>query len=119
MLDRVFTIAFKNAAKQGVLAHLESFANIKPFHVEKREVAETKKSDFRVGIDTKLPPMSDLTDIFEDMARRALNEDITGNEFSLRNFIQHIRGRKLRIATMCSGTESPILALSKIIEGMP
>lgn len=47
------------------------------------------------------PPIQNLTEIFEDMVRRAPNVE---------PLAKTLEGRPLRIATMCSGTESPILA---------
>ncbi|PWZ01188.1 hypothetical protein BCV70DRAFT_159503 [Testicularia cyperi] len=48
------------------------------------------------------PPIHDLSDIFGDMIRRA------PGIVELAKTLQH---RPLRVATMCSGTESPLLAL--------
>ncbi|KAK6360599.1 hypothetical protein TWF730_006737 [Orbilia blumenaviensis] len=49
-----------------------------------------------------LPPLSNIDDIFEDLTR---------NHGGLVDVAQHLNGRPLRVATMCSGTESPLLAL--------
>ncbi|TGZ83578.1 hypothetical protein EX30DRAFT_327192 [Ascodesmis nigricans] len=51
-----------------------------------------------------LPPMSDLETIFLDILTR-----IPG---ALQDFMGPDKYRKLRVATMCSGTESPLLALN-------
>ena len=51
-----------------------------------------------------LPAIRDVQDMFHDMVKK-LPE--------LRDFIKKL-GRPLRVATMCSGTESPLLALDKI-----
>ncbi|KAK2879373.1 hypothetical protein FQN49_000940 [Arthroderma sp. PD_2] len=59
------------------------------------------------GLDRSLPPISKIEDIFEDLTARALN-----NGFD--SFLNHIGFRELRVATMCSGTESPLLALEMI-----
>jgi hypothetical protein len=55
--------------------------------------------------DSTLPPISRLPDIFLDIVSR-LSE--------VNTLAEHIKGRKLRVATMCSGTESPLLALNLI-----
>ncbi|KAK4703476.1 hypothetical protein P7C70_g2742, partial [Phenoliferia sp. Uapishka_3] len=53
------------------------------------------------GIDENLPPIVSLDDIFSDLVRRT----------NLDAAVQRLKGRKLRVGTMCSGTESPLLAL--------
>jgi hypothetical protein len=55
--------------------------------------------------DSSLPPISRLPDIFLDIVSR-LSE--------VKTLAEHIKGRTLRVATMCSGTESPLLALNLI-----
>ena len=59
--------------------------------------------------DSSLPPISRLPDIFRDIISR-LSE--------VKALAEHIEGRKLRVATMCSGTESPLLALNLISRAM-
>ncbi|KAJ7255504.1 hypothetical protein B0H12DRAFT_1113809 [Mycena haematopus] len=52
-----------------------------------------------------LPPIHDIPAIFADLVSRIPK---------IKNVAQRIEGRKLRVATMCSGTESPLLALELI-----
>ena len=52
-----------------------------------------------------LPPINEIPAIFDDLVGR-----IPG----IKQVAEHIAGRKLRVATMCSGTESPLLALELI-----
>ncbi|KAJ2934887.1 hypothetical protein H1R20_g2299, partial [Candolleomyces eurysporus] len=52
-----------------------------------------------------LPPINDISEIFDDLVSRAP---------AIKEVAEHIQGRKLRVATMCSGTESPLLALELI-----
>ncbi|OMP81469.1 DNA repair protein rad5 [Diplodia seriata] len=59
------------------------------------------------GLDTKLPPLSNIEDIFKDITQRAME-----NGFG--KTLEAINGHELRIATMCSGTESPVLALDLV-----
>ncbi|KAI0305877.1 hypothetical protein B0F90DRAFT_1694134 [Multifurca ochricompacta] len=68
-----------------------------------------KKDKFVSPEDSSLPPISRLHDIFLDIVSR-LPEAKT--------LAEHIKGRKLRVATMCSGTESPLLALNLISRSM-
>ncbi|GJJ11419.1 hypothetical protein Clacol_005652 [Clathrus columnatus] len=52
-----------------------------------------------------LPPINDIASIFADLTNRIPQ---------IQDVVERIRGRKLRVATMCSGTESPLLALNLI-----
>ena len=52
-----------------------------------------------------LPPINEIPAIFDDLVGR-----IPG----IKQVAEHVAGRKLRVATMCSGTESPLLALELI-----
>ena len=68
-----------------------------------------KKEKYVSPEDSSLPPISRLPDIFLDIISR-LSE--------VKSLAEHIKGRKLRVATMCSGTESPLLALNLISRAM-
>ena len=59
--------------------------------------------------DMKLAPLSTMPEIFRDIVRR--NPE-------LRNVAEAFKDRKFRVATMCSGTESPLLALQLICEAI-
>ncbi|KAF8967596.1 hypothetical protein BDZ97DRAFT_1903203 [Flammula alnicola] len=52
-----------------------------------------------------LPPISDIPAIFDDLVSHIPE---------IKEVAEHVTGRKLRVATMCSGTESPLLALELI-----
>jgi hypothetical protein len=56
-----------------------------------------------------LPPMSSIPKMFDDLVSRA---------GKLGNLVDRLNGRKLRVATMCSGTESPLLALRMITRSL-
>ncbi|KAJ5605517.1 C-5 cytosine methyltransferase [Penicillium lagena] len=58
-----------------------------------------------------LPPMHELKDIFNDLAENAIKQGLAA-------VLNHLAGRPLRVATMCSGTESPLLALEMIQNGL-
>ena len=62
---------------------------------------------YKSGISDHLPPIHDITDIFDDMTRNAVR-------LGLRGPLGHLADYKLKVATMCSGTESPLLALQLI-----
>ncbi|KAJ9242829.1 hypothetical protein DTO271D3_569 [Paecilomyces variotii] len=59
------------------------------------------------GLDPTLPPIHNLKDIFDDITRRAI-------QLGLVDFLTYMGSRKLRVVTMCSGTESPLLALEMV-----
>ena len=74
------------------------------------EVGITGKKEKNISPeDSSLPPISRLPDIFLDIVSR-LSE--------VKTLAEHIKGRTLRVATMCSGTESPLLALNLISRAM-
>ncbi|KAI2676555.1 hypothetical protein CBS147355_5657 [Penicillium roqueforti] len=59
-----------------------------------------------------LPPLHTLREIFADMASKAM-------EIGLEQVLIRLGSRPLRVATMCSGTEAPLLALELIQKGLP
>lgn len=52
-----------------------------------------------------LPPIHDIPAIFDDLVSHIPE---------IKEVAEHVQGRKLRVATMCSGTESPLLALELV-----
>ncbi|SPQ26641.1 974c9426-7b5b-4dd5-b544-610f3acf48df [Thermothielavioides terrestris] len=60
----------------------------------------------RGPIDTSLPPMSDVREMFEDMVSRLGPGALQSNPV------------KLNVATLCSGTDAPIFALNLIQDAM-
>ncbi|WVQ76242.1 hypothetical protein IAR50_005907 [Cryptococcus sp. DSM 104548] len=56
-----------------------------------------------------LPPMSNVEAMFDHLVSRM--PDIV-------QLVKQLNGRKLRVATMCSGTESPLLALGMIAQAI-
>ena len=57
----------------------------------------------RWAIEMRLPPMHDFEEIFADLATKAKDKGLS-------DALTHLNGRKLRIGTMCSGTDCPIIA---------
>ncbi|KAL5120891.1 hypothetical protein ACEQ8H_001078 [Pleosporales sp. CAS-2024a] len=55
------------------------------------------------GIDLTLPPIDNVQDAFADMAAVAV-------QLGLDVALKGLSGRRINVATMCSGTESPLLA---------
>ena len=56
-------------------------------------------------------------DMFDDMITNQF-KDNAGNSKRLKQFLNIMEDRPLRVATMCSGTESPILALDMISKSL-
>lgn len=54
---------------------------------------------------SNLPPISEISLMFKDLVNRCP---------AIIEFAKKLRGRPLRVATMCSGTEAPLLALGLI-----
>ncbi|KAK2793657.1 hypothetical protein FQN51_001169 [Onygenales sp. PD_10] len=61
------------------------------------------------GLNRSLPPISKIEDIFDDIS---VNAERNGFD----NFLKHLGSRHLRVATMCSGTEAPLLALEMVMD---
>lgn len=54
-----------------------------------------------------LPPMYNIEDIFKSITEHAMR-------CGFKKFLDHMDSKPLRIATACSGTESPLLALQMV-----
>ena len=63
------------------------------------------------GIAQDLPPLSNLKDIFQHMGKNAMEK------LKFKTVTDALRGREVRVATICSGTESPLLAMAQIDSG--
>ncbi|KAK7561133.1 hypothetical protein IWX49DRAFT_131380 [Phyllosticta citricarpa] len=82
-------------------------------HTTKAETTKARKTKApkctftnnpRTSLDPTLPPLSNIQDIFTDLTQKAIDN-------GLDSVLEVLAGTKLRVATMCSGTESPLLAL--------
>ena len=62
------------------------------------------------GLDTSLAPMSNLKDIYRDLVVRSLRG-------GLDDVVERLGGNVIKVATLCSGTESPLLAMQMLAEG--
>ena len=67
--------------------------------------AAKKKTKSTPPDTSDLPPIHEVPAMFADLVSRIPQ---------IKDVAEHIKGRKLRVATMCSGTESPLLALDLI-----
>ena len=67
---------------------------------------------YKLGVDLSLPPLHRIEDIFDDLTANAVGQGLSA-------VLDHLNGRKLKVATMCPGTESPMLALGLISDSEP
>ncbi|KAI9927688.1 hypothetical protein MW887_003309, partial [Aspergillus wentii] len=65
----------------------------------------------RTQLALSLPPLYKLEDIYKSLTTRALELDFDG-------FLAHLGSRPLRVVTVCSGTESPLLALEMVQDNL-
>jgi site-specific DNA-cytosine methylase len=61
------------------------------------------------SIDFNLPPIDNIEEAFKDMAAKA-------QKLGLDDALDTVNGRQIKVATMCSGTESPLIAIKQISE---
>lgn len=59
------------------------------------------------GLNTNLPPLNNINDIFADLTQSAVNEGLS-------DFLEAFGSGALKVSTLCSGTESPLLALQMV-----
>ena len=72
-----------------------------------RSLPYTGKRSTRALLARGLPPMSSLDDIYDDMTERAM-------DLGFDKVLRHLGEKPLRVVTVCSGTESPLLALEMV-----
>ncbi|KAH0366937.1 hypothetical protein KCU65_g4926, partial [Aureobasidium melanogenum] len=66
------------------------------------------------NVNGTLPPLSDITSIFDHMVGKGFQTLQTAHKYTLEDVCKHVGSRPLKVATMCSGTESPLLAWDMI-----
>lgn len=70
--------------------------------------AQYSKTDGKIE-SSSLPPLHHIPTMFSDLVSHIPR---------IKDVVERVRGRKLRVATMCSGTESPLLALELICQSI-
>ena len=70
--------------------------------------AQYSKTDGKIE-SSSLPPLHHIPTMFSDLVSHIPQ---------IKDVAERVRGRKLRVATMCSGTESPLLALDLICQSI-
>lgn len=88
-----------------------------------KKAPTTKPKSKKRDLQLDLPPLNNIRDIFFDITKKALKTDpaqdlVQGLKNDLRDVIDHFEGTPLRVGTMCSGTESPILALRLVQQSL-
>lgn len=78
-------------------------------------VRKVVKNPYKAGDD--LPIISHPQDMFDDMIQTKLTDNGENPEV-LMPLLKALKNRPLRVATMCSGTESPILALDMLTKAI-
>ena len=88
------------------MADVEQADNVEDTDSSDNDAPATKKKTKSTPPDTSdLPPIHEVPAMFADLVSRIPQ---------IKEVAERIKGRKLRVATMCSGTESPLLALELI-----
>ncbi|THG95090.1 hypothetical protein EW026_g6497 [Hermanssonia centrifuga] len=83
----------------------EELSDIEPEEVKKPKARSRPTTKISQADIASLPPIHAIPAIFHDLVERAPQ---------IKSVVEHLEGRKMRVATMCSGTESPLLALDLI-----
>ncbi|KAF2195509.1 hypothetical protein K469DRAFT_649543 [Zopfia rhizophila CBS 207.26] len=78
---------------------------------ETKTAKPTAKQKIGKAVDLSLPPLSNIEDIFADMTSKAL-------QLGLDEVVREMKGRPIHVATMCSGTESPLISLQLVSQAL-
>ena len=87
-----------------------SNTTVKASDEDMRKLQYLRKAEQRC-LATHLPPLHEIDDIFRDMTKKALS-------LGFDKALKRLKSRPLRIATMCSGTESPLLAMQMVHDAL-
>ncbi|EPQ62269.1 BgtA-21149 [Blumeria graminis f. sp. tritici] len=87
-----------------------TYQSLKKMHTISSKKYFDSWAGFKLGYDNSREPLATIDSIFEHLT----GEFVKNNLFT--SMIEHLNGRSLRIATMCSGTECPVIALEFICE---
>ncbi|KAF3480333.1 uncharacterized protein GIQ15_05680 [Arthroderma uncinatum] len=109
--DEYIEVENPPAVREAITEEIRSMLTSLPPEILRGKYTTLPGERPKPGLDRSLPPISKIEDIFEDLTSRALQN-------GLGSFLDHIGPRKLRVATMCSGTESPLLALEMIQDSL-
>lgn len=96
--------SFFGGGKQKPAPKDEDESDIEEVDVDQESDVEMEEGTKLSEVDS-LPPIHDISQIFSDLISHTPK---------IKPVIEHMQGRRMRVATMCSGTESPLLALELI-----
>jgi len=88
----------------------DKFMELLTNRFKKNKTKAAPKPKAGKGIDFSLPPLDNVKDCFSDLAAKALSHGFGAA-------LSKLGTTTLKVATMCSGTESPLLALNEISRG--
>jgi hypothetical protein len=113
-IDRMITLGLKLSKKKDDTDNDDDDADADADDNEEHEPVQQLQDGTNMnelvpynGLNVNLPPMSNIHDIFADLTKNALGR-------GLREFLEALGSGQLKVATLCSGTESPLLALQMI-----
>ena len=111
--DEEFEDAARSSADEEADDEEDSFVDVdiepEPTSMSRRRSQLPPKQD--KGLDLNLPPLDNVGEIIEDMMSRAV-------ELGLSQVLKGLKDRPINVATMCSGTESPLLFLQMLLEAL-
>lgn len=93
---------------------------IKKSRAKKKPAQNKKRTDetknwgtlkFQLGVDENLPPLNNFDDYLSQYIDKLMAAGFG-------KVIDHLNGRKVLVATACSGTDAPILFLNALSEGI-
>ncbi|MBW0476709.1 hypothetical protein O181_016424 [Austropuccinia psidii MF-1] len=107
----------KNLAKDSTVKSTNTLGNFIGKNISEIKISKFKppktsglsKKEKETIDEMKLAPLTEIPDMFMDMVK---------NRPEFLDTIDRLSGRELRVATMCSGTESPLLALGLIAKSV-
>jgi hypothetical protein len=77
---------------------------------KKTQNSKSEKKGAQIWKNWDLPPLNNIEEIIGDMAAKA-------TQMNIKSELKKLRGRPINVATMCSGTESPLIFLNMIAKG--
>ncbi|RAL15255.1 putative SNF2 family helicase [Aspergillus homomorphus CBS 101889] len=104
-----YRVSLPGSLDEEAMVALEELDSTNPEFVRTLPYAEGGLSKAQVA--WNLPPMHKLSDIFRSITQRAM-------DLGLDKYLTHVGLRPLRVVTVCSGTESPLLALELLQENL-
>lgn len=99
----------KHVLIQGLSGAVNDLTSDLPPEILRGKYSSDAGREPRKALDRSAPPIVRIDEIFDDIAVKAQANGIE-------KFLDHIGSRPLKVATLCSGTESPLLALELLTD---